>query len=374
MAARDLILPQTCSVIEQGMISGDHAGAQLYVSRGGSPVAEVALGDSRPGMPMTTDSIVLWLSSTKPIGAAAVLQLREQGLLELDDPVARHIPEFAAHGKEAVTIRHLLTHTCGFRWVDIGWPENDWNTIIALLCDAHLEKDWTPGQKAGYHPFTSWCILGELVGRVDGRKFSQYVRDEIFEPLGMADSWIGMPVEQYRRYGERIGLLSDTFAQTKAASEPAFHRFSSERGATDCIPGGNGHGPVRELGSFYEMLLAGGEVGGMQVLSRDSVAMMTSRQRVGMFDETFKHVMDWGLGVIIDSKQYETRPIPYCYGPHASPETFGHGGSQSSVGFADPAHGLVVAVVFNGTPGEPRHQRRLQQFCTALYQDLGLAE
>ncbi len=120
MPSSDLILPQACSVIERGMIAGDHIGAQLYVSRRGSPVAQLALGDSRPGVPMTTDSILLWLSSTKPIGAVAVLQLMERGLLKLDDPVARHIPEFAAHGKDTVTIRHLLTHTGGFRWVDIG--------------------------------------------------------------------------------------------------------------------------------------------------------------------------------------------------------------------------------------------------------------
>ena len=104
----------------------------------------------------------------------------------------------------------------------------------------------------------------------------------------------------------------------------------------------------------------------------ESVQMMTARQRVGMYDETFKHTMDWGLGVIVNSDRDGESP-PYGYGRHASAETFGHGGSQSSVGFADPAHGLAVGLVFQGMPGEKRHDRRLRTVLAALYEDLQLA-
>ena len=77
---------------------------------------------------------MLWLSSTKPTTAVALAQLWEQGLLDLDDPVARHIPEFAAQGKEGITLRHLLTHTAGLRMLDVGWPGDPWDEIIARIC------------------------------------------------------------------------------------------------------------------------------------------------------------------------------------------------------------------------------------------------
>lgn len=347
---------------------GLHVGAQLYVSRQGRVLADFGLGEARPGVPMTADTVMLWLSSSKPIGAAAIMQLRERGLVDLDLPVAHYLPEFAQRGKEAITLRHLLTHTGGFRWVDIGWPNANWNEVIERICAAKLERDWIVGQRAGYHPYSSWYILGEIVRRVDGRTFADYVRQQIFLPLGMRDSWIGMSESQFRLYGDRLGVMISL-----EKGEPAPHRYSTLVGATACVPGGNGHGPMHDLGRFYEMLLGGGELDDVRVLSSESVALMTTPQRVGMFDETFRHVMDWGLGLIVDSNRYGADTVPYSYGPYSSPRTFGHGGSQSSVGFADPARELVVAVVFNGMPGEAKHNARIRSFLAALYEDLGLA-
>ena len=91
-----------------------------------------------------------------------------------------------------------------------------------------------------------------------------------------------------------------------------------------------------------------------------------------MLDETFGQVMDWGLGFLLDNKRYGPA-IPYGYGRHASARTFGHSGKESSTGFADPDAGLVVTVVFNGMPGEPKHDRRLRHVTAAIYEDLGLA-
>jgi CubicO group peptidase (beta-lactamase class C family) len=101
---------------------------------------------------------------------------------------------------------------------------------------------------------------------------------------------------------------------------------------------------------------------------------MTARHRVGMFNQTFKHVMDWGLGFIVNSNQYGADTVPYGYGPHASWRTFGHSGYQSSVAFADPKNELAVAIVFNGTPGEAAHDRRVRGVLRGLYEDLGLVE
>ncbi len=149
--------------------------------------------------------------------------------------------------------------------------------------------------------------------------------------------------------------------------------YSTLRGATECVPGGNGHGSMRQLGRLYAMLLAGGELDGVRVLRSDTAQAMVTRSRVGMYDHTFKHKMDWGLGIIVNSNRYGPGTVPYGFGKYCSEETFGHSGSQSSTGFADPGHGLIVAATFIGMPGDVAHNRRIRAFLSALYQDLGLA-
>ncbi|HVG07716.1 MAG TPA: serine hydrolase domain-containing protein, partial [Thermoanaerobaculia bacterium] len=157
----------------------------------------------------------------------------------------------------------------------------------------------------------------------------------------------------------RIGAMWNT-----EKSEP--HGWDSEERCTTIHPGGNGYGPMRELGRFYEMLLARGG----QILSPQSVEALTARHRVGMMDSTFKHMMDWGLGFIPNSAMYGVETVPYAYGHHASRRAFGHSGYRSSVAFADPERGLAVALVFNGTPSDDNHERRIRTVLDALYEDL----
>jgi CubicO group peptidase (beta-lactamase class C family) len=361
-------LPRTRQAIEAGIRDRLHLGAQVYVSLHGEPQADGAVGENRPGEPLTPDHLMLWLSSTKPVGAVAIAQLWERGRLELDDPVARHVPEFGMNGKERITLRHLLTHTAGIRMLDVGWPERSWEEIVAKICAMRPEPRWVPGEKAGYHTASSWFVLGEVIRRVDGRPFERYVREEIFELLGMADSWVGMPPDRYLFYKDegRLGATWNT-----EGPEVKDHGWDTEERLIRPNPGGNGYGPLRDLGRFYEMLLARGIGNGRRILSPQAVEAMTARHRAGMVDATFKHVLDWGLGFIVNSVQYGAETVPYGYGHHASYRTFGHSGYRSSTGFADPERGLAVAVAFNGTPGNERHEQRVRSVLDAIYEDLG---
>lgn len=362
-------LPRTLAILEQGMTDRAHIGAQVFVAKDCQTVADFAIGESRPGVAMSTSTLTLWLSACKPIGAIAIAQLVDRGKVGVDHPVADFIPEFGADGKETVTLRHILTHTSGLRFVDTGWPNTAWSEIIERVCRARLEANWIPGQRARYESTHTWFLLGEVVRRVDGRPFESYVRDEIFAPLGMRDSWVGMPAEQFYAYGERLGVL---YATDKRPIRP-LPPYDAEVAITHCRPAANGQGPIRELGRFYQMLLNGGELDGVRIVSREAVARFTSPQRVGMYDETFKHKIDWGLGFLINSRRYGYKALPYSFGPHASDKTFGHNGFQSTMAFADPEHGLVVAIAPNGTPGEPAHDRRLRQVLSAVYEDLRIA-
>jgi CubicO group peptidase (beta-lactamase class C family) len=97
---------------------------------------------------------------------------------------------------------------------------------------------------------------------------------------------------------------------------------------------------------------------------------MVARHRADMLDHTFKHIIDFGLGFLINSAQYGAETVPYGYGRHASRRTFGHSGNQTSCAFCDPARKLVAAWVCNGTPGEARHQQRQRAINDAIYEDL----
>jgi CubicO group peptidase (beta-lactamase class C family) len=349
-------------VLEKGIADGTQIGAQLYVSREGETVADLALGDARDGVPMTTDSLMIWFSMTKAVTSVAVAQSWERGLLDVDDPVVRFIPEFGANGKDVVTIRHLLTHTAGIPWADDILNGTPWReTREENLQRVYAAKlDYPPGSRAGYHAAAGMSVLGEIVARVNERPFEQYVRDEIFLPLGMTDCWVGMPESQYESYGDRIGRMHNT----EGAEPVALRGIDSARATASPMPGANGRGPARQLGRFYEMLLGGGARDGVRLLSPVTVAAISARHRTEMLDETYGIVIDWGLGLAIDT---------FAMGRHSSRRAFGHGGHQSSIAFCDPEHGVVVVALCNGMPGRERHNARLGAISAAVYVDLGIA-
>lgn len=359
--------PQSSAVIDQGIERGLHTGCQIYVSRHGKVLMDAALGSSRPGSLMTPETINLWLSSGKPLTAVAVLQAWERSDLRLDDRVTRFVPEFAQGGKDPVTIRHLLTHTGGFRSVETGWPDVPWQESIQRICAAPLEADWVIGRTAGYHTASSWFILGEILQRIERRPYSEIMRDRLLRPLQMNDTWAGMPEDQHRQYGSRIGGI---YAREQA--ELRLLDWDTPARVAAPSPGGNTWGPIRELGHFYEMLLREGQGPDGKVLSAQTVDAMTSRHRVGEYDSTLGHIIDFGLGVIIDSNRYGAATVPYGYGQYCSPRAFGHGGAQCSQGWCDPETGLVVAYFFNGRAGEGQHNRRTRQLNDAIAMDLGI--
>jgi CubicO group peptidase (beta-lactamase class C family) len=361
-------LPRTTEVLEDGIAEGLHLGAQVYVSLDGKVIADGVVGEARTGTPLTPEHLIIWWSMTKATVAVSVAQQWERGNIDLDATIASYVPEFGVGGKEGITVRHCLTHTGGFRGGDaIQSPAKDpidnWDEVVAGICALPLDEGWIPGETAGYHLTCGMTMLAEVIRRVDGRFYSQYVRDEVFEPLGMDDCWVGMPIDRFEDYASR-GLIG-TMHHTAGESALALDRLDSKGNLTRCSPGGGGRGPMRQLARMYEMLNGRGEREGVRVLGAQTVEAITARHRTQRFDKTFGIVTDWALGFGVDSSSH---------GRHSSRRVFGHGGAQSSIAYCDPEFGLVVAMQTNGMPGSEPHYKRLAAVSDAIYEDAGLAD
>ena len=360
-------LPKVEEALERQRSEGLHPGACLVVTVDAEPAAEVAVGEARPGVPMGPTTIVPWLSITKVATALRAAMAWESGALSLDDPVAMHIPPFAAGGKGDITVRHLLTHTAGFRGADATRPLPDWEDEVARICAEPQESGWRPGRDAGYSLHAGFHVLAEVVRRAleDDRSWQEMVGDDVLGPLAMPDSALALEADAFARLAPRTAT---SWATPPSVDAPRALDDPPAVAAT-CMPGSSGRGPVEELPRLLEALY----LGGGPLLSRTAAEAVTARHRSGVKDRTFGAVLDWGLGVIVDAKVHGRDLVPYGFGATASPRTFGHGGAQSAGLLCDPEVGLVAALACTGRCGDAAHSRRVHEIFTLLYEDLGLA-
>ena len=358
-------LEQAIKLLMEQREQGLHDGAQLFVARRGQPLLDVAIGEAQPGVPLRTDSVMLWFSSTKPLTAIAIAQQMERGKLKLDDRVQKHIPEFA-NGKETATIKHVLTHTGGFPMGTFPFLRYDWDEVIQKICEEPAE--WEPGSAAGYHPLSGWCVLGEIVRRVDGRPIEVYLEEEIFKPLGMNDSSLGISDARAAELSDRLSRVSAKSDEAEAANLEA---WNDPWARPHILPGGNGYGPAHDLGRFYLALWNGGEWQGARILKKETVDLFTATHRQGMVDRTRSAALGievappWGLGFLKGSDTEEH--IGVRYGRQCTSAAFGHGGARSSIGFVEPSRDLVVVMVTNGLPRDIDNTCRLRDVSDAIH-------
>ena len=367
-------LPETVLELERGISDGLHLGAQIHVSLAGREVASFAVGSAGPSLgdaPMRTDMLLPWWSSTKPLTAIAIGQQIDAGRMRLSDPVAKFVPEFAQNGKGGVTLEHVLLHTAGFPKAGLDAPPVDrgaeacWEDTLAKTCSATLESP--PGHECAYHIRGGWHVLGQAVLAASGYSgsYGSYLRENVLQPLGAVDSFVGMPAAAFARYRDEGRLAPLYFLPSANASLPIRAEagaVSSAAAAQVCSPGGGGCGPAAQLVKPFELLA--GVSTAPDVLSPETAALLRAARRTGMFDTLQGATIDWSLAGPVDC---------VLFGRHCSREAFGHGGSQSSMVMADPAHGLALAVICNGKCGGPQHNARMGRIAAAVYADLGIS-
>jgi len=362
--------PKVVAAFEDGVARGLHTGLQIYVSVDCVPLLNAGLGCAAPGRPLTSDTLMPWRSAGKPLTALLLLKLLSQPDKQLSLPIAAWLPAAQDTDKADITLNELLTHTSGFPTIDTGWPHASWNDSLGTILRTPCQL---PRGTAAYHPQSSWFLLAEIIRVLaEGNtphmnSFAEILQHRLLTPLDMHNSSCGIRQPQHPETAVRLPQLYER-QQGKLENSPA----SGPPWIVSPSAGGNLRGPVSELGAFYEMLLRHGRTRREELfVSSQIVRLMTSRHRIGMLDQTFQHIVDFGLGIICNSAKYGPHTVPYGFGTQASEIAFGHGGAQCSVAFCDPEKQLVVAWAANGFCGEPQHQRRNQLLNDAIFDDLG---
>ncbi|RJL27135.1 serine hydrolase domain-containing protein [Bailinhaonella thermotolerans] len=347
-------------------------GAAVCAFVGGRVVADLWGGAARPGLPWGPDTLVNVFSVGKGLTALVAARLAGDGRLDPDAPVTRYWPEFGAAGKEAVTVRHLLSHRAGLPAVRRRLPPGamlDWSAMTSAL--AGQEPWWEPGTAHGYHVNTFGFLVGEVIRRATGRTVGTLLREEVCGPLG-ADAFIGLPAAEHGRVADfawpgppppeddPAGLDGDRLMEYNAYFNPGGLSgagvINSASWRTAELPSTNAHASARGVARVYAALAAGGGLDGVRVVGARALAEATAERSAGR-DRVLRRPSRFGSGFQLTQPE---RPL----GPNLG--AFGHYGAGGSLGFCDPAAGVAFGYVTNQLG--PRWQNpRNRALVEALY-------
>lgn len=357
---------RVAALFEEQMTQGLHPAAQLVVLRHGRVVLDRAAGiaQRKRQLPVTPSTPFLTFSVTKVLTAACVHRLLEEGQVELDAPIADYWPEFGCKGKESATIRHALLHQTGIparglNQQTLHWPS--WQRVTRNV--AALPAEFPPGSQTAYHLVNNGFILGEVVRRVAGVPIALYLRQTFLNPLHLWHTWLGLPTDQLPRtaeisYGDR-GQRGATLLFSLAAIRRAV------------VPAASLHSTARDLATFYQMLLNGGRYAGRVYLQPATIQRATALAYEG-YDATIQMVMRWGHGFQLGGSDPAKGIAPdgASMGHGSSARTFGHFGNATSMTWADPDAGLVVAFLCNRLLSDTHSRARWRALSNAIWDTL----
>ena len=337
-----------CGVIERHIAEGHHPGAQVAVARHGKLALFRTFGEARVGSPADSRSLFLMYSNTKVVTAAAVWLLVEDGLLRFNDPIAMHIPEFAASGKGEITVLQLLTHQAGFPSAVVPQAAMADHAEIRRVVSA-FTLEWTPGSKVRYHPAAAHWVAAMLIEAITGQDFRAFIKARVLAPLGLAEEvFVGLPEAEMARAAYIYDPRQDgAFVSREGENHPA--HFAAG------VPGGGGYGTARGMAAFYQMLGAGGVLGGVRILSPRMIEFVTRDFTGDRIDEYMGLPMHRGIG----PHSRGDFPVARGLGSIAHPRSFGHGGVGSSYCWADPTSGVSFAFFSNCRQTEAFHNQRM---------------
>jgi CubicO group peptidase (beta-lactamase class C family) len=292
--------------------------------------------------------------------------LVEHGLFGYDTPVVDLWPEFGAHGKEKVTVRHVLCHTAGVPGIPLATTLEelcDWDKMCASIAASELW--WEPGTKVGYHAYTFGYLVGEIVRRATGKSISQVLLEEVSGPLGVGDElYFGMPRSEHHRLARLEDAPIDPQAMAAMAAMPQdLPMFKAGPMSTmpnaqlgnradilaADIPAG-GKTSARAIARMYAALL--GDVDGVRLVTPERLREVTTVASSGI-DEIFGMPTKWALGYSVG------RP-----GAMDATSVFGIGGVGGGFAYGDTSTGISFALTKNRLTQDFNAATQLSQLVT----------
>lgn len=320
--------------------SGEIAGAVTLVATPDKVLHLAAVGeaDVNQKTPMSTEAIFWIASMTKPITAAAVMLMQEEGKLSVDDRVGKYIPELAdlktSDGRAAnITIRHLLTHTAGLAEATAEQAKAARQLSDLIPVYARQPVAFEPGSRWQYSQ-SGINTAARIVEIVSRQEFSEFLRQRFFDPLGMKDTTFYLSRQQLPRLAKSYQRADS--ALREAAISILNGRSPDDR---DRYPAANGglFSTAMDYVRFCQMMLNGGTFNNRRYLKPESVKLMTSLQ-TGELKTGFTDGNGWGLGwCLVRQPQGATAML--------SAGTFGHGGAYGTQAWIDPQRKLIYILM-----------------------------
>ncbi len=373
-------------------------GAAVCVYHRGEPVVDLWGGvRSRDGRAWARDTMAPSFSTTKGVASTLVHILVDRDVLDYEDRVAKHWPEFARNGKADITLRQVLAHQSGLyhirQMIDHADRMLDWEYMVRAIEEA--EPVHPPGERTGYHGLTFGFLVGEILQRVTGRSFATLVEEELVQPLALDGMFVGAPAAALPRAADLIedkpgewnpqrwlghprvrsglrgvgpalacsaralGLRIDLESLLDALAPRGIGAFDfgADRTLRVSIPAANGLFTARSLARMYAALAGGGTLDGVRLLSEMTLARATEPQIEAPERAVIPIDMRWRLGY---HAVFTTRGVPY--------RGFGHFGFGGSGGWADPSRDLAVAMIVNSGIGTPFGDLRIARISGAALQ------
>ncbi|MFT7245994.1 MAG: CubicO group peptidase (beta-lactamase class C family) [Candidatus Azotimanducaceae bacterium] len=369
---------------------GIEVGAALSVYWKGQPVINLWGGytDREQQHAWQENTLVNVYSATKGLATFAFALLVEDGKVCYEDKVADYWPEFAANGKDQVTVAQLLSHQAGVCGVDESLRVEDlynWEKMTRLI--AAQKPFWRPGDASGYHAVTWGYLPGELIRRLTGQTLGQFFQERVAKPLGL-NFYIGVPESRLPDCATLIGpnharrnmvannpSSTQTRSQTrKETSEPSklfkaslmnppispFKDACSKEWRMAEIAASNGHGDATSIAKLYGLMAAGGTLNGTRLMSRETL------------DAACKTEIDSGIDLVTGTVIRRSRGFILSHDGNYGPGTrsFGHAGAGGSMAFADPEAELSFAYVMNQMQPDTLHESRASRLIDSVYRCL----
>ncbi|MER6327309.1 serine hydrolase domain-containing protein [Streptomyces coelicoflavus] len=346
--------------VQAAVDDGIWPAAQFAVARHNEILAFEAFGDARE-----SDRFCLF-SATKPVMASLVWQLLSEELVGLERRVAEVWPEFGAHGKDTVTVGHLLLHTSGFPNAVIDTAAVAARDVRAA-CMERWTLEWTPGSRYEYHALSAHWVLAEVVNRVTGQDHRQALRDRVLDPLGLDRLELGVPAERQGDLKKVTATGEHPIATLEAlVGRPVDQAVleANEAGAQAVandpeliaagVPGAGAFSDAASVALFYQELMWNTT----EVWRPDVLADATGRirntfpdpVRVGASANRSIGLIIAGQddGAVLKVPSRDTAVPMRPFGGCTSPRGFGHGGAGGQSAWADPETGLSFCLLTNG--------------------------